>query len=83
MWNTSKIERMVRCEFGGGGRAATPPPPPAPPDKNAAAENAAQMDFAMNKRRGYQSTILGGRPSGGSSDFAPASKVGNKTLLGQ
>ncbi len=66
----SKIENLLRCEMGGGGAKATPPPPP--PTRNKAADNT--KDLGISKRKGYQSTILGG-------GAAPANNP-LKTLLG-
>jgi hypothetical protein len=60
-----------------GSKSVSPPPTPPPlPSKDAAAE--AAKDTGAMKRRGYQSTILGGRPASANAEMNPL-----KSLLGQ
>lgn len=73
-----KVELANRCEIGGGSRASTPPPTPPVPSRDAAAENVSR-DSGNRKRKGYQSTILGGRKDA----QAELAQAAQKTLLGQ
>jgi len=58
MHRNSRIENLVKCHFGGGG--GSPPPPPPAPSRKDAATNVGKLDDGLSKKRGYQSTLLGG-----------------------
>lgn len=66
---TESFKKMLK-----GPEQQVPPPPPVPPSLDDAADN---VDAGNVKRRGYQSTILGGNKQ------ASAESIATKTLLGQ
>lgn len=75
MFTTRKIEKLVRCEFGGGGPGA-PPPPPKPPMLSNAASAGAKTQYQQAQRKGFQSTLLTGGLG------VPNAQGVQKTLLG-